>query len=154
MGELDWIPSNVPIWTHTVLLGIILFYSVGQPFRRGFNCDDDSIRYPFRNNTISGSSNYLYSTLIPVATVSFLFPFSPTTKGLLLLCAVCRQRVLPRALSLFRSPGGPYSLASFLAVLWLAGVLTVSSTWFRRHNLTVPYRHCQVQHWPSASPLY
>ncbi len=54
----------------TVLLGIILFYAVGQPFHRGFNCDDDSIRYPYRNNTISGTANYLYSTLIPAGTVS------------------------------------------------------------------------------------
>lgn len=59
----------------TVLLVIILFYAFGDPYHRGFNCDDDSIRYPFRNNTISGTVNYLYSTLIPAGTVSLQLLF-------------------------------------------------------------------------------
>lgn len=46
-------------------------YLVGSPYQRGFNCDDDSIRYPYKDNTISSGLCYTYSTLIPLITIIF-----------------------------------------------------------------------------------
>ncbi|KAJ6217898.1 hypothetical protein RDWZM_009055 [Blomia tropicalis] len=53
----------------SILFGIIIFYKFGIPFRRGFHCQDDSIRYPFKENTIPTTVNYLYSTLLPACTI-------------------------------------------------------------------------------------
>lgn len=44
----------------------------GKPHKRGFNCDDQSLRYPYQENTISSVTCYLYSTTIPVVLVSQL----------------------------------------------------------------------------------
>ncbi|XP_054160930.1 putative phosphatidate phosphatase [Oppia nitens] len=54
-----------------IILGIPVFvlFLVGQPYKRGFNCDDESIRYPYKDNTITSVVNYLYSTLIPIITI-------------------------------------------------------------------------------------
>jgi len=45
------------------------FFLIGKPYERGFNCDDESIRYPYKDNTISSAVNYIYSTTIPIITV-------------------------------------------------------------------------------------
>ena len=61
----------------SVLIFILFLYLFGKPFQRGFNCDDDSIRYPYLENTISSVALYFYSTLIPFFVVSnSLFFFS------------------------------------------------------------------------------
>ncbi|CAG2174415.1 unnamed protein product, partial [Oppiella nova] len=54
-----------------IILGIpvlVLFAGV-EPYHRGFNCDDESIRYPYKDNTIPSIVNYLYSTIIPIVTI-------------------------------------------------------------------------------------
>lgn len=45
-------------------------YLSGKPFRRGFNCDDTSIRYPFRDSTISSKVLQLYCLGIPIITIA------------------------------------------------------------------------------------
>ncbi|KAI2810546.1 phosphatidate phosphatase [Blomia tropicalis] len=54
-----------------LILGLfILFINLyGIPFQRGFNCNDDSIRYPFKDDTINTTSLILYSLLIPFITI-------------------------------------------------------------------------------------
>lgn len=47
----------------------------GKPYKRGFNCDDQSLRYPYQENTISSVTCYLYSTTIPVVLI-FLNEFA------------------------------------------------------------------------------
>jgi phosphatidate phosphatase len=53
----------------------LLLFLMGKPYERGFNCDDESIRYPYKDNTISSGLNYAYSTTIPIITVEFKFFF-------------------------------------------------------------------------------
>ena len=48
---------------------MLIFYLVGTPYIRGFNCDDESIRYPYKDNTISTALLCVYSLGLPVITV-------------------------------------------------------------------------------------
>ena len=64
----------------TVAVPILSLYLSGKPFRRGFYCDDTSIRYPLKNSTISSKVLQLYSLGIPIltiATVHFVSAGSP-----------------------------------------------------------------------------
>lgn len=54
----------------TVAVPILSLYLSGKPFRRGFYCDDTSIRYPFRDSTISSKVLQLYSLGIPILTIA------------------------------------------------------------------------------------
>lgn len=58
-----------------ILVGIpvLVFYLHGQPKRRGYHCDDDSIRYPFRESTISNNVLYVVGIFLPVIVVRFFF---------------------------------------------------------------------------------
>lgn len=55
-----------------VLLLIFYYFFFGKPYKRGFNCDDDSIRYPYRDNTIPSNILILYSLSIPFIVVSIV----------------------------------------------------------------------------------
>jgi len=41
-----------------------------RPFQRGFFCDDDSIRYPYKSNTIPWWAVGVVGLLVPAITVS------------------------------------------------------------------------------------
>ena len=58
-----------------------------QPLRRGFYCDDDSIRYPYHDDTVSDGMATLICIFIPVICVSFTLPLC-TLKPLYKLCLV------------------------------------------------------------------
>jgi len=49
---------------------LLCLYFSGKPFRRGFYCDDTSIRYPFKESTISSGLLYVYAIGIPVIIIS------------------------------------------------------------------------------------
>jgi phosphatidate phosphatase len=48
---------------------ILLFFLFGQPFERGFYCDDESLRYPYKDSTISSAVLYVVGIFIPVLSV-------------------------------------------------------------------------------------
>lgn len=52
-----------------IITPIILLYKLGKPFKRGFYCDDDSIRYPYLESTISSNLLFFYSIMIPTVTI-------------------------------------------------------------------------------------
>ncbi|XP_035212310.1 putative phosphatidate phosphatase isoform X2 [Stegodyphus dumicola] len=54
----------------TVGIPILLFHLHGQPIQRGFFCDDDSIRYPFKESTISNKVLYIVGIFVPVIVIS------------------------------------------------------------------------------------
>jgi len=56
--------KNKSVWIPVAVLN-----AVGEPFKRGFYCDDDSIRYPFKDNTITNWMLYLFSLGLPILTV-------------------------------------------------------------------------------------
>ncbi|KAF2351424.1 Phosphatidic acid phosphatase type 2/haloperoxidase [Trinorchestia longiramus] len=70
---LDVIASATTITTSdSLILGkvcmavpILIYYLLGKPFERGFYCSDDSIRYPYKDSTVSTLALYLVGTLLP-----------------------------------------------------------------------------------------
>ncbi|XP_042900351.1 putative phosphatidate phosphatase [Parasteatoda tepidariorum] len=49
---------------------ILLFHLHGKPFKRGFFCDDDSIRYPFSESTITSNALYVIGVFLPITVIS------------------------------------------------------------------------------------
>lgn len=51
-----------------------MFYMLGFPYQRGFFCDDESIRYPFKESTVSSSILYTVGLGLPTLVVSNNIP--------------------------------------------------------------------------------
>lgn len=51
---------------------VLILFLAGKPFKRGFFCDDESLRYPFRDSTVTSPMLYTYGILIPVAVMVVL----------------------------------------------------------------------------------
>ncbi|XP_050711631.1 putative phosphatidate phosphatase isoform X2 [Eriocheir sinensis] len=56
----------------TVAIPILLFFLLGKPVERGFHCDDESLRYPYKDSTVSTSVLYAMGTLLPGITMILL----------------------------------------------------------------------------------
>ncbi|GFT82545.1 hypothetical protein NPIL_620801 [Nephila pilipes] len=57
----------------TVGIPVLLYHLHGRPTIRGFNCDDDSIRYPYRDSTITNNVLYIVGIFLPVTVVRKIF---------------------------------------------------------------------------------
>lgn len=83
-----------PIASLPVGLPFVILTARRRPFHRGFFCSDDSIKYPYKEDTIS--YQLLGGVMIPVtvltvsATVFFLAPSS----ALLLTCCLIYQSII------------------------------------------------------------
>uniref|UniRef100_A0A6G1SHL5 Putative phosphatidate phosphatase n=1 Tax=Aceria tosichella TaxID=561515 RepID=A0A6G1SHL5_9ACAR len=57
-----------------VSLGILLIciHDFATPFRRGFQCDDETIRYPYKDSTVSSGVCYLFGSGVNVALILIL----------------------------------------------------------------------------------
>ncbi|XP_054706124.1 putative phosphatidate phosphatase [Uloborus diversus] len=53
----------------TVGIPVLIFHLYGKPTLRGFNCDDDSIRYPFHESTITNNVLYVVGVFLPVGLI-------------------------------------------------------------------------------------
>lgn len=49
---------------------LLCLYFSGRPFHRGFYCDDTSIRYPYKESTVSSGLLYTFGIGIPVIIIS------------------------------------------------------------------------------------
>lgn len=49
---------------------ILVFYLWGQPYKRGFFCDDESLKHPFKDSTVTNVMLYIGGIGLPVITVS------------------------------------------------------------------------------------
>lgn len=54
-----------------VAIPILLFFLLGNPYERGFNCDDESLRYPYKDSTVSTFVLYVVGTFLPAISVSW-----------------------------------------------------------------------------------
>jgi phosphatidate phosphatase len=59
---------------------ILIFHLHGQPTKRGYYCDDDSIRYPFRESTISNNVLYVVGLFLPIVII-IITEFANESKG-------------------------------------------------------------------------
>ena len=51
-------------------LPVLLLARLGEPFQRGFYCDDTSIRHPYKTGTIPNYVLYIVGVGLPVIAVS------------------------------------------------------------------------------------
>jgi len=51
---------------------LLIFELLGEPNKRGFYCDDESIRYPYRTSTVSRQLLIVIGLLIPTCLVIFV----------------------------------------------------------------------------------
>ncbi|ESP04507.1 hypothetical protein LOTGIDRAFT_237348 [Lottia gigantea] len=49
-----------------VFSGSAILYFIGEPFKQGFFCSDESIRYPYKTSTVSNIVLYLVSFFMPL----------------------------------------------------------------------------------------
>ena len=57
--------------TNKVWIPVLLLDLVGNPYQRGFFCDDDSIRHPFHDSTVTNVILYIGGLGLPIVAVSF-----------------------------------------------------------------------------------
>ncbi|XP_070069284.1 putative phosphatidate phosphatase isoform X2 [Drosophila takahashii] len=48
---------------------ILLFFLLGEPYKRGFFCDDDSLKHPFHDSTVRNWMLYFIGAVIPVGVI-------------------------------------------------------------------------------------
>ncbi|KAL4091202.1 hypothetical protein QTP88_025930 [Uroleucon formosanum] len=51
---------------------VLMFYMFGFPYQRGFFCGDESIRYPFKESTVSSSILYTVGLGLPTLVILFI----------------------------------------------------------------------------------
>lgn len=47
-----------------------MFFLLGDPYKRGFFCDDESLKHPFKDSTVRNWMLYIIGLVIPVGVVS------------------------------------------------------------------------------------
>jgi len=58
--------TKTKVWIPVLLLDV-----TGKPYQRGFFCDDDSIRHPFHDSTVTNVILYIGGLGLPIVAVSF-----------------------------------------------------------------------------------
>jgi phosphatidate phosphatase len=53
----------------SVWVPALIWYLIGKPFQRGFYCDDTSIRYPYKDSTVTDAELIGYSLSVPILLV-------------------------------------------------------------------------------------
>lgn len=48
---------------------ILAFYLWGDPYKRGFFCDDESLKHPYKDSTVTNVMLYIVGLGVPVFTV-------------------------------------------------------------------------------------
>lgn len=82
---------------------IIIFFAIGKPFERGFYCDDESIRYPYKEGTISNKVLYCVGVLLPVSVITIVEIFRFRTKKINTETPVlCGIKIHPSFLEIYR----------------------------------------------------
>lgn len=51
---------------------VLMFYMFGSPYQRGFFCSDESIRYPFKESTVTSSILYTVGLGLPTLVILFI----------------------------------------------------------------------------------
>lgn len=54
---------------------ILFFFLWGDPYKRGFFCNDESLRHPFHDSTVRNWMLYIVGLILPIGTVSFKCDF-------------------------------------------------------------------------------
>lgn len=60
------------LFLFAVGLPILAFFLFGDPYKRGFFCDDESLKHPFHDSTVKSWMLYLGGFILPLGLVSNL----------------------------------------------------------------------------------
>lgn len=60
---------------------ILFFFLWGTPYKRGFFCDDESLKHPFKDSTVKSYMLYLYGIVLPVLAIILTEYFRARRKG-------------------------------------------------------------------------
>uniref|UniRef100_A0A336MP79 CSON004606 protein n=1 Tax=Culicoides sonorensis TaxID=179676 RepID=A0A336MP79_CULSO len=60
---------------------ILFFFLWGTPYKRGFFCDDESLKHPFKDSTVKSYMLYLYGIALPVIAIILTEYFRARRKG-------------------------------------------------------------------------
>jgi hypothetical protein len=52
---------------------IILFFLIGEPYERGFFCNDESLLHPYHSSTVKHWMLFLFGVVLPVVLVSISY---------------------------------------------------------------------------------
>jgi len=61
-------------------LPILMLNTIATPYQRGFNCDDESIMYPYKDSTIPNYVLYIYGFSIPLSVIFAIEIYNARTK--------------------------------------------------------------------------
>ncbi|KAJ8044181.1 Phospholipid phosphatase 1 [Holothuria leucospilota] len=112
MDSVTKIVVDVIIWLiiGCIGLGLELVASPSTPFQRGFYCDDESIRYPYHDDTISTALLIAVGLGIPIITMVFVEWFlhsklSKTNKPFYSRISLGKYSIHPYAVALYSTIG-------------------------------------------------
>lgn len=60
----------VLLFWFSVGLPILAFFLWGDPYKRGFFCDDESLKHPYHDSTVRNWMLYLTGLILPIGLVS------------------------------------------------------------------------------------
>lgn len=64
---------SINLFIISVGLSILAFFLWGSPYKRGFFCDDESLKHPFHDSTVKSWMLYMTGMVLPIALVSLIF---------------------------------------------------------------------------------
>lgn len=64
---------SINLFIISVGLSILAFFLWGSPYKRGFFCDDESLKHPFHDSTVKSWMLYMTGMVLPIALVSLFF---------------------------------------------------------------------------------
>ncbi|VDO39332.1 unnamed protein product [Onchocerca flexuosa] len=75
--SLPLLVSDIPhIWiTAAVTIPLLIFHKWIEPYKRGFYCDDESIRYPYRPSTVSRQMLVIIGLVVPAMLITITETF-------------------------------------------------------------------------------
>ncbi|XP_045121270.1 putative phosphatidate phosphatase isoform X1 [Portunus trituberculatus] len=77
----------------TVAIPILLFFLLGQPVERGFHCDDESLRYPYKDSTVSTGVLYAVGTILPTTAMVLLEGWRARHQPIGKSVRICNRRI-------------------------------------------------------------
>jgi hypothetical protein len=62
--------DNFSFSSFQVGLPILIFHLIGEPFERGFFCNDESLLHPYKTDTVTTTMLVTVGSLVPIFVVS------------------------------------------------------------------------------------
>ncbi|KAG1700918.1 putative phosphatidate phosphatase [Nymphon striatum] len=91
---------------HPVGLAILIFHLSATPFQRGFFCNDDSIKYPYHDSTITSLQLYFIGALINILCMiifeGYIYKCSNLHLQLSANSITCSRKILPLLFQLYK----------------------------------------------------